>query len=177
LIATVQPANATNKNVTWHSSSSAIATVDNNGLVTANAEGTADITVKTEDGNFITKCEVRCIIQTPPTLSTLNASNIIGGDAPSAKLGGNVTFVGNPPYIERGVVFVLYPEDPMDPNPDIPYWAPGIIEVTIPGNGIGIFSQDIQFSVPSYVISSYNIRAYVKTSVGTTYGDIITVSF
>ncbi len=35
LTATVQPNNATNKNVTWSSSNNAIATVDNNGLVTA----------------------------------------------------------------------------------------------------------------------------------------------
>ena len=48
--ATVSPSNATNKNVTWSSSNSNIASV-NNGYITANNPGTATITVKTVDGN------------------------------------------------------------------------------------------------------------------------------
>jgi uncharacterized protein YjdB len=43
LIATVLPANATNKNVTWSSSDIAVAIVDNNGKVTAVATGSAII--------------------------------------------------------------------------------------------------------------------------------------
>ena len=50
LTATVLPSNATNKNVTWSSSDTTVATVVN-GKVTAKAAGQADITVKTEDGN------------------------------------------------------------------------------------------------------------------------------
>ena len=44
LTATVQPANATNKSVTWQSSNEAIATVDSSGLVTLKAEGNVTIT-------------------------------------------------------------------------------------------------------------------------------------
>jgi len=51
LTATVLPANATNKAVTWSSSGSTIATVSASGLVTATGLGTATITVKTQDGN------------------------------------------------------------------------------------------------------------------------------
>jgi len=51
LTATVQPENATNTTVTWSSSDATIATVSNSGLVTAVAEGTATITVTTQDGN------------------------------------------------------------------------------------------------------------------------------
>ena len=58
LTATVTPANATNKNVTWSSSNKAIATVDNEGNVTANAAGTATITVTTADGNKTAECKV-----------------------------------------------------------------------------------------------------------------------
>ena len=46
LTATVKPDNATNKTVTWSSSNASIATVDQNGKVTAVAEGTATITAK-----------------------------------------------------------------------------------------------------------------------------------
>ena len=57
LTATVKPENATNKNVTWTSSDERIAAV-NNGKVTAILEGTATITVKTEDGGKVTYCTV-----------------------------------------------------------------------------------------------------------------------
>lgn len=57
LTATVYPDNATNKNVTWTSSNSNIATVDD-GLVTAKAAGIAIITVTTEDGGKTASCTV-----------------------------------------------------------------------------------------------------------------------
>ncbi len=58
LIATVQPQEATNKTVIWSSSDKSIATVDNNGLVTAIKEGKATITVTTKDGNKTANCSV-----------------------------------------------------------------------------------------------------------------------
>ncbi len=48
----------TNQNVGWSSSNNGVATVDNNGLVTAVAAGTATITATTEDGNFKADCEI-----------------------------------------------------------------------------------------------------------------------
>ncbi|NLR93844.1 T9SS type A sorting domain-containing protein [Flammeovirga sp. SR4] len=49
LSAGITPANANNKNVTWSSSDTNIATVDQNGLVTAVGDGSVSITVTTED--------------------------------------------------------------------------------------------------------------------------------
>ena len=49
LTATVLPATATNKTVTWSSDKTDVATVDSNGKVTAVAEGTATITAKAGD--------------------------------------------------------------------------------------------------------------------------------
>ena len=57
LVATVVPANATNKNVSWRSDNAGIAQVEN-GVVTAIAEGQTYIRVVTEDGNFTTECKV-----------------------------------------------------------------------------------------------------------------------
>ena len=50
LTATVTPDNATNKNVSWESSNTSVAIVDNTGYVTAKSKGTATITATTEDG-------------------------------------------------------------------------------------------------------------------------------
>ena len=58
LVATVYPANATNKNVTWSSNDTSVATVSNEGIITAVGKGTASITVKTVDGEHTASCRV-----------------------------------------------------------------------------------------------------------------------
>lgn len=58
LVANVEPADATNKAVTWESSDTSVATVDQNGEVTAVKEGSATITVRTADGGFTDTCTV-----------------------------------------------------------------------------------------------------------------------
>lgn len=45
---TITPGNATNKNVIWNAEKPSVATVDYNGTVTAEASGTAEITVTTQ---------------------------------------------------------------------------------------------------------------------------------
>ena len=57
LTATVKPDEAANKNVSWSSSNSSVATVTD-GVVTAIKAGTATITVRTDDGNKTATCEV-----------------------------------------------------------------------------------------------------------------------
>ena len=58
LTATISPKDATNKDVTWTTSNSNVATVDSNGLVTGVSEGSATITVTTNDGGFTAICEI-----------------------------------------------------------------------------------------------------------------------
>ena len=58
LTATVAPAEADNKSVTWTSSNPAVATVDASGNVTAVGTGTATITVTTADGGKTATCTV-----------------------------------------------------------------------------------------------------------------------
>ncbi|MBR7154970.1 MAG: Ig domain-containing protein, partial [Paludibacteraceae bacterium] len=70
LTATVAPSNAANKNVTWSSSNSGVASVSN-GLVTAIAAGTATITVTTEDGNKTATCSVTVTSGPPVPVSGL----------------------------------------------------------------------------------------------------------
>ena len=68
LIATINPQNATNKNVTWSSSNTEVAVVDN-GKVTALKPGQADITVTTEDGGKTATCEVKVSEKVYPVTS------------------------------------------------------------------------------------------------------------
>ena len=58
LTATVTPEDATNKKVRWSSDNEAVATVSEDGVVTAVAGGTAVITVTTLDGLFTASCTV-----------------------------------------------------------------------------------------------------------------------
>lgn len=58
LVATVLPADATNKKITWKSSDEAIATVNQSGVVSPLVVGTTTIIVTTEDGNKTDTCIV-----------------------------------------------------------------------------------------------------------------------
>ena len=64
LTATIVPGDASNTTVTWSSSAESVATVDK-GVVTAVAEGTATITVKTDDGSFTATCDVTVTSDAP----------------------------------------------------------------------------------------------------------------
>ena len=65
LTAAVTPENATNKTLTWSSSNTAVATVDQSGKVTAVAPGTAAITVTTNDGSGkVASCPVTVTAKT-----------------------------------------------------------------------------------------------------------------
>ena len=72
LTATIVPATALNKDVTWSSSNTAIASVDANGLVTAKTTGNATITVTAKDGGKSAVCFV--VVSTTPTKVTMTTA-------------------------------------------------------------------------------------------------------
>lgn len=75
LTATVQPPEATNKTVTWESDKTGVATVSD-GTVTGVAAGSANITVKTADGNKTAKCTVN--VTEAVTKATISGTAQVG---------------------------------------------------------------------------------------------------
>ena len=75
LTATITPNNATNPNVTWSSDNQNVATVDQNGEVTAVSAGTATITVTTADGGKTATCEVTVTAASVPVTGVTLSQN------------------------------------------------------------------------------------------------------
>ncbi|RRD56688.1 leucine-rich repeat protein [Tannerella forsythia] len=95
LTATVAPATATNKKVTWTSSDTTIATVDGSGTVKGIAPGTATIAVKTVDGGKTARATVTVKAATAPTVKvtsvTLNHHTVtVNGDITRKQLTATV---------------------------------------------------------------------------------------
>ncbi len=94
LVATVAPADAANKSVTWISSNPAVATVSSTGEVTAVAVGTANITVTTNDGSKTAVCAVTVTAApVPPASGSLALNTTVTG----ANLAGMQIKVTNVP--------------------------------------------------------------------------------
>ena len=98
LVATVKPANATNKTLTWTSSNPGVAKVDKNGKVTALKNGTATITCKSANGKKVTctvtvrkinvvdiQLDKRSVLVDQGATFTIKA-NIIPGNATNQKV-------------------------------------------------------------------------------------------
>lgn len=98
LTATVEPGNATNKAVTWESSNTEVATVDNSGKVTAVGAGEATITVTTEDGDHTASCKVtvlQSIYKISADTTALDFGSVyVGGTQPAAQT-VTITNTGN----------------------------------------------------------------------------------
>ncbi len=89
LTATVAPKNASNKNITWKSSNTKVATVTSNGEVKGIIGGVAIITCTTVDGNYVDACVVT--VKELVTSVKLNYSSYKLGLKKTIKLTATVT--------------------------------------------------------------------------------------
>lgn len=78
LKATIEPAGADNKKVSWSSSDPAVASVDKDGNVKALKAGTCKITVTTDDGDYTADCNVT--VSTPTGIDEILTVNRIYTD-------------------------------------------------------------------------------------------------
>ena len=116
LTATVSPKNATNKNVSWKSGDTGIATVTQDGLVTGVKAGETRITVTAEDGNKTAACSVTVtegkeetedkVNVTGVTVSPSSAGMVVGdtltltaGIIPANATNKNVSWQSNDPSV------------------------------------------------------------------------------
>ena len=126
LKATIAPTNATNRNVIWTSGNTSVATVDENGVITAVSIGEATITATTEDGYKTDTCVVTVVNEIiPVTAVNLNVSEVelvvgrpemetvtlIATVIPENANNQNVTWASNHPLIamvdDSGVVTAI----------------------------------------------------------------------
>lgn len=106
LTATINPVDAANRSLTWTSDNENVATVDKNGKVTAVAEGTAKITVKTVDGEKTAVCAVTVTAKTSGGSSSGGSSTpTYPVTKPSKTENGSVTV--SPTSAKRGSVVTI----------------------------------------------------------------------
>ena len=72
LTATVSPKNATNKEIVWSTSDANIATVDNDGIVTAISVGNCKVSASSKDGKVSADCDIEV---TPIVVNSISLSS------------------------------------------------------------------------------------------------------
>jgi parallel beta-helix repeat protein len=106
LFVVIDPPNATNKSVTWHSDNIAVATVSTNGIVSVVSVGSATITVATVDGNKTALCNVTVgnsavavidisLNKSSTSLDVGDTETLIATISPSIATDQNVTWYSN----------------------------------------------------------------------------------
>ena len=95
LSATINPVNATNRNLSWKSSDESVVTVSTSGVVTAKKIGTATITVTTEDGNKTATCNISVTQKTNKADDIYKDNGNIQSTSGVTTIGGTDTTVSN----------------------------------------------------------------------------------
>jgi|GEM_PF-4895122 len=181
LIASVLPADASNIQVTWGTSNSAVATVSPNGVVTAAGPGTAAITVTTVDGNFSATCHVSVTYR--PISFELVKGSVYGNVGiailvPTYIPEGTLWYINgssNPITLSGDNVFMVPIK--MDPNGNLldttfslkavaDHVDPVEKTVTFTGGGKNLFDQYLNFNYHFPPVSQTKENRSVKVTFG-----------
>ena len=96
----------------------------------------------------------------PAVEPTIQTSNTAANGTTSISTGGNTIYDGGSPVLERGVCWNIATTSTTPP----PTTADNPLQAAPPGTG------DFGIAIPSSPGTTYQIRAYVRTAVGTAYG-------
>ena len=150
LTATVAPANATNKAVTWTTSSAAVATVSASGAVTAVKAGTATITVKTTDGSKTATCAVTVTAADVAAKITTQPANV------TVNVGSNATFT----VAASGIPAPSYQWQVSTNN------GSSWVDVGNNGNYSGVTLAALKITNPTSAWNGYRYKCIVKNTAG-----------
>ncbi len=146
LTAIIAPSNAADNSVVWSTSDESIATVDDNGLVTAISEGTASIMVTTNDGGF-----------TATTVVSVN-NNVVHVNGVSVSLATAILYVGetltlnatiSPANADNGAVVWSSSDEniaTVDANGNVTALSEGSVSITVTATD-GSFSDTSEITV------------------------------
>lgn len=176
LTANVTPYNAADKSVSWSSDNEKVATVDENGLVSAVGSGTAVITVTTVDGGYTATCTVTVTTYTEPSYtppSNTTTETVKNEDGSTTKTVTNKT---------TGLVTetTTYPDGTMIVA-TTPKGGESSIKVTVPKG-----KDSVTITIPTgemltsgtvaVIVNEDGSEEVVKTSVATSWGLRITLA-
>ena len=186
LAPSISPANATNKDVTWKSSDTTVATVSSAGVVTGVSPGTATITVTTVSGNKTANCtvvvqaasaggeETASITYTDLPITYQTGSTIYTADSGikfqaynCANYSGKMQFKASSGYLQTTEELELQSVTINDRESNI---------LTVYGsNTAGSFSTEITGNNDVYDLTGYSYFKIARTVNGAAYCSSITV--
>ena len=150
LQASITPSNASDQSVEWSSSDENVVTVDSQGIITGIADGKANITVKTKDGNFSDTCAVTVnqsgIDENAPIIEIGEVSGVkddrvkvditLKNNPGLTDLKLSVNYDGSKLYLDTTEKTSLFDSYITDTNDKIPYTITFSSEATMDTSGV-----------------------------------------
>lgn len=171
LTASVSPSTATNKNVIWSSSNTAVARVDSNGNVNAVSEGTAVITATAADGGGASGLINITVYPLPKTVSIKGVDSLLVGKTaqlsatvlPTNARNRNVTWASSDSTVAT-----------VNASGLVTAKANGTVVITATSQSNNVVSNSHEITITT-LVSSINLTAPERINVGNTDTVIATV--